>query len=83
MSYDTWEARWKITEKNAIDIVKEIFRLGGTRPVDRKIENGKFRLGTQDGLDFAVELGWLKDCHNDTYKLTCSGLLMLSHRMKD
>ena len=78
--WTTWRTRWKFTEKNAINIVKEIFRLGGTQLVEkREIEK---LIIYEDGLDFAIELGWLKDCYNDTYKLTCSGLLMLSHQIK-
>jgi len=77
-SWDTWKQRWKVTEENAIDIVKEIFRRGGTQSVDtRKIEGFTF---LEDGLNFAVELGWLKNFLTGSYKVTAVGLLMLAHR---
>jgi len=84
-SWKTWKARWKFTEKNAVNIVKRIFRLRGIRPIERKeltiLEPDD--IAYQDGLDFAIELGWLKDCLNDTYKITSVGLMMLCHRIKD
>jgi len=82
-SWTTWKARWKKTEEDAIDIVEEVFRLEGTRPVLKIKLEGLAYLRLEDALDFAIELGWLKDCLNDTYKLTASGLLMLAHRVKD
>jgi len=82
-SFYTWKKRWQITDENAIEIVKEIFRLGGTRPVEKKQLDAATYSPFGDALDFAIELGWLKDCLNDIYKLTCSGLLMLAHRVKD
>jgi len=79
-SWDTWKERWKSTEENAIDIVKEIFRRGGTQPIDtRKIE--EFTI-LEDALNFAVELGWLKDFLTGSYKVTAVGLLMLAHQVK-
>lgn len=76
----TWKERWKITNQNAEDIVKQIFRLKGTRIVVKK--DIPVCSSFEEALDFAIELGWLKDCLNDTYKLTCSGLLMLAHQAK-
>ena len=82
--WKTWKERWVITNRNAENIVKEIFRLGGTRPIEKKkIENIAIHAEhPQNGLDFAIELGWLKDCFNETYKVTTCGLMMLSHRIK-
>ena len=83
-SWKTWKEKWKFTNQNAEDIVKEIFRLGGTQPVNKTYID-KFippRADGEDGLDFAIELGWLKDCLNETYKVTACGLMMLSHRIK-
>jgi len=77
--WKTWKARWKYTEEHAIDIVKKIFQMGGVRPVEITI----FLKNSDDGLDFAIELGWLKDCLNESYKVTSSGLMMLAHRIKD
>lgn len=84
-SWKTWKARWKSTEKSAIEIVKEIFRLGGTRPIGKNVFVifEQHRAAYQNGLDFAIELGWLKDCFNETYKVTSVGLMMLAHRIKD
>lgn len=79
--WKTWKARWKITNQNAIDVVKEIFRMGGTRPVHK--DNATLVPYSQDGLDFAIELGWLKECPNGRYKVTACGLMILSHRFKD
>lgn len=81
-SWTTWKTRWKSTEEDAIDIVKEIFRLKGTSPVDKKKLERLAYLNVKDGLGFAIELGWLKDCLNETYKVTVVGLMMLSHRIK-
>lgn len=85
MLWDTWKQRWIITNRNAEDTVKEIFRLGGTRPVEKKkIESIAIHAGhPSNSLDFAIELGWLNDCLNETYRVTSVGLLMLSHRIKD
>jgi len=80
--WKTWKKRWTVTETNAIDIVKEIFRLVGVQVI-HKAHLEKFNnLHGEDGLDFAIELGWLKDCLTGYYKLTCSGLLMLAHQLK-
>lgn len=82
--WQTWKLRWKSTEENAVDIVKEIFRLGGTQLVDkRNIEKHVILEDLEDGLAFATELGWLKPNLTGSYKVIASGLLMLSHRIKD
>ena len=79
-SWKTWKTRWRFTEENAVNIVKEIFRLEGTQPIDKR---GIERLTIyEDGLEFAIEMGWLKDCLNESYRVTCSGLLMLAHQLK-
>lgn len=81
-SWKTWKERWKSTEEHAIYLVKEIFRLRGTRPVGKRELNIGTYSSFEDALDFAIELGWLKDCLNETYKVTSVGLMMLSHRIK-
>lgn len=78
--WKTWKARWKKTEEDAIDIVKEIFRLEGTRPIEK--QHIPVCSDFEYALDFAVEMGWLKDHRHETYRVTCSGLLMLAHQLK-